>query len=133
MYRCPIMDSNEYIGEDDMYDWDMDYYPMQYIYPPNMYRMCPVILNNSSPCMNCMRQMDYNSQWPPQTYPSHSRSEESTGYYSPDDYDDMDDLEEVEPADLEPEDEVKYEDEEFEDNDKRKTKIRTVDISEIRD
>ncbi|MEY7998693.1 hypothetical protein AB8U03_00505 [Clostridium sp. Mt-5] len=132
MYRCPIMDSNEYIGEDDMYDWDVDY-PMQDMYPPNMYRMCPMVLNNSNPCMNCMYQMDYMQSSPPTYPPPYSKPEEMTGYYKP--YDDVDDLdlEEEESVNAEPEDENIDKKERFVDNSECGAKIRTVNMSEIED
>ena len=76
MYRCPIMDSNEYMGKDDMYDWDDYDYP-QYMYPPNMYRMCPMLLNSYfDPCMRCMHQ-----QMNPATY-SPDRIEKPKGIIS---------------------------------------------------
>ncbi|MCC9293999.1 hypothetical protein LN736_03835 [Clostridium sp. WLY-B-L2] len=131
MYRCPIMDSNEYIGEDDMYDWDVDY-PVQYMYPPNMYRMCPMFLNSySNPCMRCINQRGYMQ--PPTYSPDYGRSDKMTGYYRPDDG--MYDMDQDESVDLNAEDKNSEDDksEKFIDHGESGTKIRTVDMSEIED
>lgn len=126
MYRCPIMDSNEYMGKDDMYDWDDYDYP-QYMYPPNMYRMCPMLLNSYfDPCMRCMHQ-----QMNPATYSPDCDVDrpdrEAKGYYKPEDS--MSDLEEDESDNLKTKDKEGKKD----DNSGYRAKIRTVDMSEIQD
>ncbi|WP_368487880.1 hypothetical protein [Clostridium sp. BJN0013] len=143
MYRWPDMEPDEYMDEnDDMYD-DMedDYqYPidMPYMYyEPALYRMYPVFLGsvNSNPYMGYMCPANYMPQMSPPTYPYYE------GYSIPNyrqNLNEEEDLEEgIKEDKLREEDEtddLEYLEEDiFPSNENCDVKMRTVDMSDIRD
>lgn len=140
MYRWPD-EPDEYMDEnDDMYDYMEDDYrcpmDMPYMYcEPAFYGMYPVFLGGINPYMGYMHPANYMSQVSPQTYPYYEGY--SMPYYRQD-LDEEEDLREEGKEDkLEEEDEADTQEYLEEDvlpyDENCDVKMRTVDMSDIRD
>ncbi|BAH06123.1 hypothetical protein CKR_1072 [Clostridium kluyveri NBRC 12016] len=141
MYRWPDMEPDEYMDENDyMYD-DMedDYqYPidMPYYYEPAFCKMYPVFMGGVNPYMRYMYPANYMPQMPPPIYPYYEGY--SMPYYRQDLNEEEDLREEsIKEDKLEKEDEaddLEYLEENVLPYDENcDVKMRTVDMSDIRD